>query len=121
MPPPVSTIVTSSCSHATPRAVRVILLTPFLLAMVPVARAADPPASSPSSLFLKTAGTLMVIGGGDIPDRVRARFLELAGGSKARLVVIPTASSRIDSGDISPTYTYWRSQTVGSVEVLHTR
>jgi len=63
----------------------------------------------------------MVVGGGKMPDTIRSRFIELAGGNKARLVVIPTASARIDNGEISPTYSYWQSQQVSSVQLLHTR
>jgi cyanophycinase len=69
----------------------------------------------------KTEGTLLVVGGGIIPDAVRDKFLELAGGRKARLVVIPTASHRIDSGEVPSSYKFWRSQDVASVEWIHTR
>src|SRR5262245_6713935 len=44
---------------------------------------------TPPSLALKTKGALVIVGGGKTPDAVRDRFLELAGGRKARLVVIP--------------------------------
>jgi len=116
------TTVTSPCPSSFRRAGRVILFTPLtLLLAAPPSRAADPPPPPSRSLLLNTAGALMVVGGGKMSETVRARFLELAGGNKARLVVIPTASSRIDNGDISPSYTYWQSQHVSSVELLHTR
>ena len=37
-----------------------------------------------------------LIRGGKIPEEIIARFVELAGGKDARLVVIPTASLRAD-------------------------
>jgi len=84
---------------------------------------ARPPVSSSTSpsLVLKTQGALVIVGGGNLPDAARDRFLELAGGRKARLVVIPTASGDIDSGEVAPSYLFWRSQEVASVELLHTR
>src|SRR5688500_5244702 len=44
-------------------------------------------------LALKSPGTLLIVGGGKVPETVHARFLQLAGGEGARLVVIPTASA----------------------------
>lgn len=38
-------------------------------------------------------GTLVIVGGGDRPDAVMRRFVELAGGADARIAVVPTASS----------------------------
>ncbi len=43
-------------------------------------------------------GHLVVIGGGTIPDDVRARTLELAGGAKANVVVLPQASELPETG-----------------------
>ncbi len=43
------------------------------------------------------AGSLMIVGGGSMPDDVVARFVELAGGETARIVVLPTAVSREES------------------------
>src|SRR5262249_28706973 len=44
-------------------------------------------------------GALVICGGGKLPDAVLDRFLQLAGGAKAHLVIIPTAS---DSADKEP-------------------
>jgi len=38
-----------------------------------------------------TGGSLMIVGGGMVPREIRRRFVELAGGSKARIVVIPAS------------------------------
>jgi cyanophycinase len=84
------------------------------------AQAADPVAST-FTLSMKTPGALMPVGGGRMSDAVRDKFLDLAGGKRSRLVVIPTASARADHPEVSPTYLYWRSQDVASVELMHTR
>ena len=45
-------------------------------------------------------GSLVIVGGGSLPDGIRARFLELGGGVNARLVVIPTASKKTEPANI---------------------
>jgi cyanophycinase len=56
-----------------------------------------------------------------MPPEIRDRFLELAGGKKARLVVIPTASSKADVPEELKSFGYWKSQDVASCALLHTR
>jgi cyanophycinase len=56
-----------------------------------------------------------------MPDGVRNRFLELAGGKNARLVIIPTAHTKADHLETMASYTFWRAQKVASVSFLHTR
>lgn len=86
------------------------------------ATAAEPAATKKNSkLTNKSSGSLLMVGGGKISDPIRTRFLELAGGKKAKLVVVPTASARIDRGEVSSSYLFWRAQDVTSVDVLHTR
>jgi cyanophycinase len=65
-------------------------------------------------------GALVIVGGGLMPDTIRDRFLELAGGAKAKLVVIPTASEVADRTKIYKSYAYWRTQGIASVALLHT-
>jgi cyanophycinase len=48
------------------------------------------PPSEPAPPLLP-AGTLVIAGGGDLPRGIVARFLELAGGPEARIVVLPTS------------------------------
>jgi cyanophycinase len=67
------------------------------------------------------AGSLIIVGGGTIPDSIRARFVELAGGNTGRLVVIPTASERPDAGDVSQATEPWKNFGFASIHVLHTR
>lgn len=62
-------------------------------------------------------GTLIVHGGGNVSSEVRDRFLELAGGSQARLLVIPTADTETpeDDGRLET----WRQRKPASVALLH--
>ncbi len=68
-------------------------------------------------------GYLVICGGGALPDAVRGRFVELAGGPRARILVVPTAS---ESADGPPTEQEefldpWRKRGVASAKLLHTR
>ena len=65
----------------------------------------------------RAEGALVIHGGGQMTREVQQRFVDLAGGSSGRLVVIPTASRH-------PTETEglvaaWSSWGFASVEVLH--
>jgi cyanophycinase len=64
-------------------------------------------------------GSLVIVGGGALPNTIRDRFLQLAGGTKARLVVIPTASALFDATGVSPSFEFWKSQGPSSVVLLH--
>jgi len=66
-------------------------------------------------------GALVICGGGSLPDSVFDRFVELAGGGRARLVVIPTASGRADDLDSEEVQRVWQDRGVDEVNVLHTR
>lgn len=64
----------------------------------------------------------MLVGGGKIPPEVIARFVELAGGAKARIVLLPTASeSADDPKEHASLQELWRTQRNAEVVVLHTR
>ena len=66
----------------------------------------------------KRGGTLLLVGGGNLPDSIRNRFVELAGGKEARLVIIPSATAPPEAPARS--YTYWKTAPVKSVRILHT-
>ena len=66
-------------------------------------------------------GALVIGGGGKLPDAVYARFIELAGGEKARLVIIPTAGTDADKADADKLLTAWKARKPASAVVLHTR
>jgi cyanophycinase len=65
-------------------------------------------------------GALVMVGGGRIPDSVFEAFVRRAGGSDARLVVIPTASDGADKQPAAQTIETWKKRGVGHVAVLHT-
>jgi cyanophycinase len=63
-------------------------------------------------------GALVLVGGGSLPETVRQRFLELAGGKDARLVIIPSASAQPNAAQRS--YDFWKTVKAKWVRVLHT-
>jgi cyanophycinase len=64
----------------------------------------------------------VIVGGGLIPDAVYQRFVELAGGPYARIVVIPTASEYAQSTWLESHMTLlFNSMGVLDVQFLHTR
>ena len=68
-----------------------------------------------------SSGTLVICGGGGIPDSVRNRFIELAGGPKARIVLIPTAHPLADGPEADAVLAPWKEKRVASVRLFHTR
>lgn len=68
------------------------------------------------------AGALVLCGGGRLPETVRDRFLELAGGKEARLVIILTGSGddtlREDADEL---VRLWKAREPASVTIVHTR
>ena len=48
------------------------------------------------------AGSLVIVGGGAMPEDVVQRFVELAGGASANIVVLPTAVPREETSSQSP-------------------
>lgn len=81
---------------------------------------AAPPPSAVLTEIKECPGSLLIVGGGRQPDAIRQRFIQLAGGKKGRLVVIPTASERADGPDREAILASWKDQLL-SVEILHTR
>jgi cyanophycinase len=76
-----------------------------------------PPTKEPTPL----QGTLVIVGGGKIPDSVIEAFVKSAGGDKAKLVVIPTASASADKEPAKTTIDLWKKRGAANVTVLHTR
>jgi cyanophycinase len=104
------------------RRARAAYLAGLLLGLLPAAALAEPKIDTPPPrpAEKETTGTLVIVGGGVLPDTIRERFLELAGGKKGRLVVIPTASELADQTRIFRSYNYWKAQGLASVSMLHT-
>ncbi len=44
-------------------------------------------------------GPLVIVGGGEVPEVAQQRFVDLAGGAKGHIAVLPQASAREDRGD----------------------
>lgn len=67
------------------------------------------------------AGAVVVAGGGDLPPQILDRFVELAGGEQARIVVVPTASIRADTDTAEQILSAWERFKVAAISVVHTR
>jgi cyanophycinase len=94
-----------------------------LIFTFPLVAMADEPvlASALAEPVASVPGSLVLVGGGATPEVILDRFLQLAGGKHAHLVVIPTASIKADRPDQLKSFGYWRAQDVASVVLLHTR
>jgi cyanophycinase len=77
--------------------------------------------ASPLDRVAEVSGKLVLCGGGKLPDTVRDRFLELAGGAKARLVIIPTAGTGADGPEAAGSLDFWKALHPASAVLLHTR
>ncbi len=64
-----------------------------------------------------SGGTLLIAGGGDLSEQIRHRFVELAGGRDAKIVVIPAES--INEQSRAQYRDSWLPYEVKSVDVLH--
>jgi cyanophycinase len=97
---------------------RAILPALLLLFLHPAAARPADPASVPVG---EVPGALVMVGGGRVPEAAVKRFLELAGGPKARLVVIPTASITADGSDGDSSLDPWKKLPTAALVSLHTR
>jgi cyanophycinase len=93
-----------------------------LLLLKPQSRAEDRSATRDRLNPAGIEGALVIHGGGKLPDAVVERFMELAGGEKANIVVILTAGESADKSEngtalLEP----WKSRKAAAVAVLHTR
>jgi cyanophycinase len=61
------------------------------------------------------AGSLVLAGGGPIPESVYDAFVKLAGGPKARLVILPTAGEEADDKDQDKLVDRWKKRGADSV------
>lgn len=68
-----------------------------------------------------SAGKLVICGGGRLPEKLRHRFIELAGGPAAQVVVVTTASVYADTDKMEAKLAFWHEQKLGSLTILHTR
>jgi cyanophycinase len=99
---------------------------PLTASIAPLSAAGPPVAPNkarpvaPAKAQAGPTGSLVIVGGGFLPDSVRLRFLDLAGGKNARLVVIPTASEWGHKTGVFKGFELWKGQPAASVTMLHT-
>lgn len=81
--------------------------------------------AAPTIPFIDPAGLpgpLVIVGGGKLPDDARKAFFDLAGGAKAKIIVIPTASGDADDPKKADSFLKpWEELKPTSVQILHTR
>jgi cyanophycinase len=64
-------------------------------------------------------GTLMVCGGGSLPDEVYDEFVKLAGGDKAKIILIPSAYPYDSLASLQFRFSGWLGYTTASFDFLH--
>jgi cyanophycinase len=67
----------------------------------------------------RSPGSLLICGGGKLPEELLDRFCEISDAKNSRLVLIPTASERSDTGDYSPWLELWKQRGWQEVRVVH--
>jgi cyanophycinase len=67
-------------------------------------------------------GSLMIVGGGKLPETIRERFFKQAGGKTGKIVVIPTASVDADAKNAEEIFIEpWKKLGPASVVLLHAK
>jgi len=105
-------------------ALRLRTVTPLLLALA-LTEAGAPRHTAAQSCRTPCVGppngTLLAVGGGSVDEAIYRRFLRLAGGPEARIVLIPTAGAEDGSHDAWTALEKLRDAGARRIEVLHTR
>jgi cyanophycinase len=91
------------------------------LAVFSILSAADVAVAQSDDSASERTGSLVICGGGELPEEALDRFVELACGEQGKLVVIPTAGTDKGIADQAATIEQWTARGIGSVTVLHTR
>ena len=74
---------------------------------------------APSFTHVNGGGTLIIAGGGNLPPAIECKFRELAGGNKARLVIIP--SYHPTALEEQKILKEWKQFRAASVDVLYAK
>ena len=90
------------------------VLPALLFLVAPLNAQYDPQAPEP---IAKLRGALVLHGGGPVSAAVREKFVQLAGGAKAKIIVIPTAD--VEDALNEKKLEVWGSLAPASVEFLH--
>ncbi|MBI3863006.1 MAG: cyanophycinase, partial [Planctomycetia bacterium] len=93
----------------------------FFTAAAPVRAEVPPPPAESLSPATPVSGTLFICGGGKIPDEALAHFVELAGGTRAHIVIVTTASETADTAEVDTRLEFWKRQRPAEVTIYHTR
>ena len=72
---------------------------------------------SSSYSIVRSGGTLLIAGGGQLSEMIRQRFVELAGGHQAKIVIIPADAA--DENSLEQYRQAWLRYDVQSVDILH--
>ncbi len=94
------------------------LITAFLFATLSVGPVLSQDSTSGGQTSGPLSGTLVIAGGGRLSDDIIDRFIELAGGADAKIVVVPTADGAESYSDSAGNM--FRSRGAQKVTVLHT-
>ncbi len=77
------------------------------------------PPAKPKSPLVEN-GTLLIVGGGGLPDGLMDKFMEIAGGKQAKLVYVPCTERESISVRNNRLVDAWKER-VASAHVLHTK
>jgi cyanophycinase len=66
----------------------------------------------------RAGGALIICGGGPVPPEVRQRFMQWAGGRRARIVVIPSFDIAANEAASASMLCFWKGQGAADVELL---
>ena len=68
-------------------------------------------------------GTLVIVGGAMKDTTIMERFIKLAGGPKAPIVIIPTAGGEDEYDEFyrGPWGPWWHEQGINKITILHTK
>jgi cyanophycinase len=69
----------------------------------------------------RVLGALLLCGGGPLPETLLDKFFELGQAQRGSLVIIPSASTFADGGDLSYTLEQWKSFPWANIRILHAR
>jgi len=94
------------------------LITAFLIIAFSAGQLLSQEAGSGGQTSGPASGTLVIAGGGRLSDAIIERFIELAGGADARIVLVPTAAGADSYPDSLGNM--FISHGAGKVTVLHT-
>lgn len=74
------------------------------------------PEPKPNVGAKRISGTLLIAGGGVLPKSIRERFIELAGGSNAHVVILPGHES--DDASLGRQRAFWSDFEIASLTIL---